>query len=51
MVVEKRTIIKAPNLFLAESFPTMFSPARADMKLGAFLPLVGFSSYDSSAQL
>jgi hypothetical protein len=40
-VVEKRTIIKAPLeiRFLAGPFPSTFPPA--DIKLGAFLPLVG----------
>jgi hypothetical protein len=53
MVVEKRIIIKAPpeSLFLAEPFSATFPPA--DIKLGAFLPLVLalLESCDSSAQL
>jgi hypothetical protein len=53
MVTEKRTIINAPpdeDPFRVEHFAISFDPA-ADMKLGAFLPLVGFSSCGSSAQL
>jgi hypothetical protein len=56
MAVEKSTIIKAPleSLFLAEPFWATFPPAPADIKLGAFLPLVLAllpENCDSSEQL